>query len=197
MARRLGCAGAMVVVGLAVFGPPVDAQLPTLPLLTTAPSGPGATTTTLLPPLVSTPDLLPAPGSPTPGPSLLPLPTTAARRTVPYKPPPLPPSTPARQGPAPARASRALAATAIPADQVEGAELGQADPGFRADLPFAAQAAEVPTGDDAMELGIEESARERVGTLVSVMAGLFALVLFFLVVWLRRKVRKAPQLRPR
>lgn len=194
LARRLGGVAVIVVATVAVLGPPVDAQLPTLPPITTVPPDPATTTTTLLPPLVPTEELLePTPGSTAP--AILPLPAAApARRTTTYKPPPVPPSTPARAAP-PARTPRTTAASATPAD-VEGADTGEGDAGFGAELPFAAEEGEVPTGDDTMELGIQASARDQVGTLASVAAGLIAIVLFGLALWLRGEVHRSPALPP-
>jgi len=186
-----------VATGLAVLGRPADAQVPTLPPLTAAPSDPATTTTTLLPPLVPTEELVPpTPGSTTPPSSILPLPTTTpARRTTTFKPSPVPPSTPARSiAPVQVKTSRTTAARTDPAGQVQPAELGEDEPGFGAELQYSAEEAEFPTGDDTMELGIEESVRGQVGSLASVAAGLIAIVLLGVVRWLRTEVRRVPVL---
>lgn len=189
--RRLGGAAVVVVVGAAMLGAPVDAQLPELPPLTLAPTDPSTTTSTLLPNLVPTENVLPAPE--TPGPSIVPLPTTAApRRTTTYKPPPIPPSTPVRA--AKAGVKQSGAATAAPAGRVDDTEPGEGDPGFGAELPFTAN--EVIDGDDTMELGIEASARNEVGSLASVAAGLIAFVLLGIALWLRSEVRRPASLPP-
>ena len=196
LGRCLGILAVLAAAGIAAIGAPVQAQLPTLPPITLPPpdpSAPSTTTSTLLPPLLPAEDLLPAPDSSTPPPNILPLPTTAPeRRTTVYKPPPVPPSTP-RAASAPARAARGKVAapSAAPADQVEGAELGEVDTGY-GDLPFVAEAAQVPVGDDTMELGIEASARNQVGTMASFAAGLIALVLFGVALWLRSETRRSP-----
>ena len=196
--RSIGVAVVLAAIAMAAFGPPAQAQLPELPPITLAPPpDPSTTTSTLLPPLVPTENLLPAPG-PTPPPSLLPLPTTPApRRTTTFKPPPVPPSTPARAQPGPARSrtTTAAASNATPADDGEGAELGEVDTGF-SDLPFDPEAAQELTAADTMELGIEASARDKVGTLASVAAGLIAMVLFGLALWLRGEIRREPALPP-
>ena len=196
LARSLGILAVLSAAGMAAIGAPVEAQVPTLPPITLPPpdpSAPSTTTSTLLPPLVPTENLLPAPDSSTPPPSILPLPTTApSRRTTDYKPPPVPPSTP-RAASTPARSARGKAAppTATSADHVEGAELGEVDNGY-GDLPFDAEAARVPAGDDTMELGIEASARNQVGTMASFAAGLIALVLFGVALWFRSEARRLP-----
>lgn len=196
LGRSLGILAVLSAAGIAAIGAPVEAQVPNLPPITLPPpdpSAPSTTTSTLLPPLVPTEDLLPAPDPSTPPPSILPLPTTApARRTTVYTPPPVPPSTP-RAAPAPARAARGKAAapSATPADHVEGAELGEADTGY-GDLPFDAEPAQVPADDDTMELGIEASARNQMGTMASFAAGLIALVLFGVALWLRSEARRLP-----
>lgn len=188
---------AAVVAGLAIFDPPVSAQLPELPPITLTPSDPATTTTTLLPPLLPSDELLPAPPPDAPPPTLLPVPSTApARRTTTFKPPPVPPSTPARSTKVVAKTKAPPASTATPADQVEGAELGEADPGFGAALPFEQEAAAVPVGDDTMELGIEASARREVGTMASVAAGLIAIVLLGVALWLRSEIRGPAPLPP-
>lgn len=188
---------ATVVVGLAVFGPPVSAQLPELPPITLAPSDPATTTTTLLVPLIPSGELLPAPVPGAPPPTLLPVPSTApSRRTTTFKPPPVPPSTPARSTKAVGKTNAPPASTATPADQVEGAELGAADPGFGASLPFEQSASDFPVGDDAMELGIEASARNEIGTMASVAAGLIAIVLLGVALWLRSEIRRPAPLPP-
>lgn len=195
LGRSVGILAVLGATGMAAIGAPVEAQVPTLPPITLPPpdpSAPSTTTSTLLPPLVPTEDLLPAPDPSTP-PSILPLPTTVpARRTTVYKPPPVPPSTP-RAVSAPARAARgkAAASSGTPADHAEGAELGEIDAGY-GDLPFDAEAAPDPTGDDTMELGIEASARNQVGATASFAAGLIALVLFGVAMWLRSETRRLP-----
>ncbi|MGI8684882.1 MAG: hypothetical protein ACR2MO_07315 [Acidimicrobiales bacterium] len=168
-----------------------------MPPITLTPTDPGATTTTLLPPLVPAENLLPAPAPGTPPSSVLPLPLPTApppRRTISYRPPPVPPSTPVR---AARSAPKPRSATTSNATPVETAELGEGGPGVEADLPFAAQeAAEFPSGDDTMELGIEASERDQVGSLASVAAGLIAFVLLGIALWLRREVREPAPLPP-
>ncbi len=189
--RRLGGAAVVVVVGAAMLGAPVEAQLPELPPLTLEPTDPSTTTSTLLPNLVPTEKLLPAPE--TPSSSIVLLPTTVApRRTTTYKPPPIPPSTPVRVAKTAARQSGA--AIAAPAVRVDDTELGEGDPGFGAELPFTAD--EVIAGNDTMELGIEASARVEVGALASVAAGLIAFVLLGIALWLRSEVRRPAPLPP-
>lgn len=191
----------IAVTGLALTGPQVGAQLPELPPLTLPPPDPATTTSTLLPPLLP-PDLLPAPteGTAPPGvlPLPLPLPTTApARRTAPYRPPPVPPSTPVRAARSDARVRPAATSSTIPADQVEGAELGEPDTGFASELPFdGEEGGDIPLGIDTVELGAEASAGDEVGTLASVAAGLIAMVLLGLALWLRGEARRPAALPP-
>ena len=198
LSRRLGGAAVIVVMGLAMFGPAVEAQLPELPPLTLAPTDPATTTSTLLPPLEAE-KLLPAPESTTPPPSLLPpLPTTdPPRRTTTYKPPAVPPSTPvlaARAAPTPKSVS---ASKATPPDQVEGAEVGEADTGFGSELPFADQGGGASlSASDTVELGAESSARQQVGSIASVAAGLLAFVLLGVALWLRSEIRRPAALPP-
>lgn len=197
--RRVGGAAGIVMAAAAIFGLPVGAQLPplpTLPPLTTAPPDPGTTTTTvtLLPPLVPTEGLLtPTPGTTAPLGDVLPLPLAPPpRRTTIYKPPPVPPSTPARAAPTPAKISRPPTTTAAAADPAESTELGEGDPGFEAKLPFSSQDGALSSGGDTMELGVEASARDQVGVLSSVAAGLIALVLCGVALWLRGQSRRIP-----
>lgn len=181
-----------VVTGFSLLGPPVEAQLPPLPPLTLVPTDPNATTTTLLPPLLSTLVPEPTPGDP-PATLLPPLTAPPARKTTTFKQPPIPPSTPVRAAPvAKTKTTKPVATslTGIPANQVEGAELGEADTGY-SDLPFASQDTGVPT-DETTELGIESSARDQVGSLASVAAGLLVFVLFGIAVWVRGEVRRDP-----
>jgi len=200
LARRLGGSAVVIVTGLALVGAPVQAQLPELPPLTLAPTDPATTTTTLLPPLDAEKLLppAPAPDSSTPPSSLLPLPTTAPpRRTVAYKPPPVPPSTPARAARVAPKAKPAPFATATPADQVEGAELGEADTGFGSELPFAAEAGPSQLSEaDTMELGVGSSGQDEVNSLASVAAGLLAFILFGLALLLRSEIRRPAPLPP-
>ncbi len=190
--RRLGGAAVAVVVGAAMLGAPVEAQLPELPPLTVEPTDPSTTTSTLLQNLVSTEHLLPAPA--TPGSGIIPLPTAAApSRTTPYKPPPIPPSTPVRT--AKTAVKQSGAATAAPAGRVDDADLGEGDPGFGAELPYTSDEV-IGGGDDTMELGMEASARVDVGALASVAAGLIAFVLVGIALWLRSEVRRPAPLPP-
>jgi hypothetical protein len=161
------------------------------------PTDPNTTTTTLLPNLLPAEKLLPAP-EPAPGTppsSILPLPTAPpSRRTTTYKPPPVPPSTPARA--TTTKKTKSAPAAAAPAAAPVESELGEGDPGYAVDLPFAAQEAAVPTGDDTMELGIEASAHDQVGSLASVAAGLILFVLFGIALWLRSEARRPAALPP-
>jgi len=185
---------AMAAGAMALVDAPVQAQIPTLPPITLPPPDPSTTTTTttLSLPVVPTEDLLPAPNPSTPPASILPLPTTVpARHTTIYNPPPVPPSTP-RVATAPSKArAKAAVPGAGPVDHAEGKGPGEVDTGY-GDLPFDAKAARVPTGDDTMELGVDASDRNQVGTLASFAAGLIALVLFGVAMWLRSESRKSP-----
>lgn len=195
--RGLGVVAVLATAGMAAVGAPANAQVPTLPPLTLPPPDPSTTTTTLLLPLVPTGDLLPAPDSSTPPSNIVPLPTTAVpRRTTAYKPPPVPPSTPARALAGQAKARATVATTrGTPGGRAEGNDLGE-DTGY-GDLPFdAAATAQLPTGDDTMELGIEATGRDQVGNLASVAGGLIAMVLFGVALWLRGEIRREPALPP-
>lgn len=190
VARRLGGAAVLVVVGAALLGAPVEAQLPELPPLTLAPTDPSTTTTTLLPSLLPKQELLPEPG--TPPSTIIPLPTTAApRRTTAFRPTPIPPSTPVRPTRNAVKNSGAPV-TAVTGGQAEEAELGEGEPGFQSELPFAAE----PDGDTTMELGIEASSRSQVGSLASVAAGLLTFVLLGIALWLRSEARRPAPLPP-
>lgn len=194
LARSVGVVAVLLAVGMVIFGGPVEAQID-LPPLTLPP--PDTNTTRLLPPLPTDSLLAPGPGG-EPAPALLPLPTVPpARRTTTYKPPPVPPSTPA-QAQVVAKGSRATTtASAVPADQVEGAELGEADSGFGA-LPFddETQATELSTVDDTMELGIRVSERHRIGSFASTAGGLVLMVLSGVMLWLRREIRRPAPVAP-
>lgn len=177
-----------VLVAMAVAAHPVQAQLPPLPPITLLPSDPGTTTTTLLPPLTLPAELLPTPGTTSPVAALLPVPTTApARKTTTYKPPAVPPSTPARPLVTSAPPKRGRATTA-PTGQPEP---GSQDPGYTAQLPFADQQSSAQPSS-AVELGIESSARDQVGSAASVAAGLIAMVLFGGALLIRSEARRAP-----
>lgn len=190
--RRLGGAAVLVVVGAALLGSPVEAQLPELPPLTLAPTDPSTTTSTLLPNLLPTEEPRPEPG--TPPSSIILLPTTAApRRATAFRPPPIPPSTPVRATRTAVKSSGAPVTT-VAAGQAEEAELSEGDPGYSSELPFAA--AGEPDGDTTMELGIEASSRSQVGSLASVAAGLLTFVLLGIALWLRSEARRPAPLPP-
>jgi hypothetical protein len=179
-------------------GAPAGAQLE-LPPLTLTPTDPATTTTTLLPNLLADPNLLPAPQPNAPPSSLLPLPTAPPpRRTTSFKPTPVPPSTPVRAPKVAAKpkapAAPTTGATAAPIDE---SELGEGDPGYGAELPFPGDnGAGTLSAADTMELGIEDSTREQVGTLASLAAGLIAFVLLGIALWLRSEVRRPAPLPP-
>lgn len=189
----------------AQLGPPAAAQMPTLPTFPGDPNAPsppstsappstaprGSTTTTILLPLLPEESPLPppAPDSTAPtSPGVLPsLTTVPARRTTAYKPPPIPPSTPAR----PLLSPKARSAGSNPARPADADD--QAEEGFVEDLPFlSGGGTDVATGRRVLELGAESSERDLVSSYSSVAAGLIAAVLLGVASWLRREARRAP-----
>jgi hypothetical protein len=187
---------------------PVGAQISDLFPTTTA--APGATTTTLLPPLETI--LNPAPGptttaapllqlpAPAPGPSttaapLLQLPGQApsTSRTTTFTTTPTPPRTPLRTTASTlARSSRSRAAVQPgPSEEQENGSGGGNE--FAASLPYE------PSGDDRvsrqsvnMELGAEGEGG--LSPILSVAGGLVAAALLAGVIWLKRQVRQEPPL---
>lgn len=184
---------------LALIDAPVQAQVPPLPPVTLPPPDPSTTTTTTTTPLalpvVPTEDLLPPSNPSTPPASILAPPTTApARHTTLYNPPPVPPSTPRVASTPTKDRAKYAAPRAAPADRLDRTGSGEVDTGY-GDLPFDTKSARHSAGHDTMELGVEASARNQVGTLASFAAGLIALVLFGVAMWLRSESRR-PTSRP-
>lgn len=205
LVRWLGAAATIVVAGLAFVGTPAHAQLP--PLLfettTTPPTNPAtttiagaaATTTTLLALLPTNPLPLPAPTGSAPPSAVAPVPTTAAaaaaaKNLTVYKPPPIPPSTPPRPLSSGTKVTKVVGTTTTTLVIVEP------DTGFGAELPFDAAtqsaSAQNPSGSDTVELGIEESAHDKVGKVSSIAAGLLALALSGLALSVRSAARRIP-----
>ncbi|MGH9179053.1 MAG: hypothetical protein ACRD0N_10930 [Acidimicrobiales bacterium] len=180
---------------------PVGAQIPDLFPTTTAP---GATTTTLLPPLetILNPAPTTQPGQPAqPGtttntapllklPAAVPAPSTS--RTTTFTTTPVPPRTPVRATASTIpRASRGRATPTTAAEEMETGTGGGDE--FAASLPYDPSDGE-RVGPQAINMELGREGEGGLSPVLSVAGGLVAVVLLAGVIWLKRQVRQEPPL---
>lgn len=198
--RWLGCGAGGALLGLMLVEPGrVGAQVPDLlpSTTTTAPSG---TTTTLLPSLISEDTLKPEPPpsrgeppapAPGPAPALLPAPAPAptTSRTTIFVPTPVELRSTGRSA-ATAAPRKARSTTTATMDVPEA--VTEPEEPLQATLPYQPTGGDEATVDGGMELGVRSIGADSVTSWASAAAGLLAAVLFGLIIWIQRQVRRRP-----
>lgn len=197
----------MAGAGLTLLGSgPVEAQLPELfPSSTTTSTRPPSTSTTLLPELIEDP--LKAPGDPArptpsttaapllPAPAPTPAPGARTTGTTTFTTTPIPPRTPVREIASPAAKQASAPRTNTTAVDVGELDASDSAAGFSEALPYQPTPGDEATTAAGAEGDMELGADAGLGldSMASVAAGLIAVVLLGVVVWVQRQARGAPR----